>query len=77
MKRPVLIGSRWKRWDPNGTTFQDFEVISTSGHNPFGARVAKGRTVNGKTITCSLVMMESGDPRFELVHENYVSRRSA
>lgn len=73
MKCAVLIGSVWRRRDPSGE-WQTFEV-RTFSTNPHGQRVVKGRA-GSKTITCSLVAMENGDPRFEHVHDDYVEQRA-
>jgi hypothetical protein len=68
-KRVVLIGSCWRRRDPSGA-WQSFEVTHF-GKNLYAARIVKGRTPSGKTITCNVVAMENGDPRFEHLHDRY------
>ncbi len=72
MTRAVHIRSVWRREDPSGA-WVTFEVTHF-GKNMFGARIVKGRTASGKTITCSHPQMENGDSRFEHVHDNYVCK---
>jgi hypothetical protein len=71
-KRAVLIGSVWRRQDPS-RAWMTFEVTSFTT-TPYGQRSARGRTVSGKVVSCSLAAMENGDPRFEHVHDDYVGR---
>ncbi len=73
-KRAVLVGSVWKRLDPNGRWIL-FEVTHI-GSNPHRQPVATGKTPSGKMIKGSISQMESGDPRFEHVHDNYVRTAS-
>jgi hypothetical protein len=71
-QRTVVIGQVWRRSDPSGT-WQTFEVTCFS-KNIYGQRCCKGRTASGKLLTLDLLAMESGDARFEHLHDRYVRK---
>ena len=74
-KRTVLLGSVWRRREPNESWVQ-FEVTHL-GNNPNGQPTATGKTPSGKRIKASLTQMENGHERYEHVHDNYATKAAS